>query len=253
MKALAKIYILIFIASPFTNLQAQKVDDLRFEIKNFSEIKFINIEEIAGNIYVKSHNENAIAISLFLLPIDRNKPNLKRNYDGNLGVEIKKHPNSIEIIGTSRDDNRKYIISLPGDKPLICNLYKNVDSFEMSGFGSYVEINTYIGDINLRDVTGPLVLNTARGDIQVVFSEVNQSGPTSITTGVGEIDLTFPTNSKANFRIKSFKGMFSNRLKVHFDFNDNFSGETTATGKLNDGGVDIYLETTRGDIFLRSQ
>ena len=114
-----------------------------------------------------------------------------------------------------------------------------------------IEINN-IHAINLNNVTGPLVLSTVSGNIDVVFSELNKDKPTSLSTVKGEVDVTLPSKTQANLEFQTMSGtVFSN-----FDFpSDNKSSNqivgTTLKYPLNGGGVDFKIVTVKGNIYLR--
>jgi lia operon protein LiaG len=107
-------------------------------------------------------------------------------------------------------------------------------------------------NIKLRNVSGPLVLNTISGNIDVVFGELSNTRPISITNISGEIDVTLPAKAAVNLEMKNVSGtMYSD-----FDFNSEHKdlqrvGGNSIESKLNGGGTDLKITNVSGNIYLR--
>ena len=50
-------------------------------------------------------------------------------------------------------------------------------------------------EVNLKNVTGPLVISTINGGVNVVFSEISKDKPISIASVSGEVDVTIPAKA----------------------------------------------------------
>jgi hypothetical protein len=108
-----------------------------------------------------------------------------------------------------------------------------------------IEMNTMC-PIKLTDVTGPLVLSTINGNVDVIFDEVNKDKPISISTISGEIDITLPPKTRANLEMQTMSGtVYSN-----FDFPEQISSNILKY-QLNGGGVNIKIVSVKGNIYLR--
>jgi lia operon protein LiaG len=107
-------------------------------------------------------------------------------------------------------------------------------------------------NIKLRNVSGPLVLNTISGNIDVVFGELNNTRPISIAAISGEVDVTLPAKATVNLEMTNVSGtMYSD-----FDFNSDHKdlqrvGGNTINAKLNGGGTDLKITNVSGNIYLR--
>lgn len=53
-------------------------------------------------------------------------------------------------------------------------------------------------DIKLENVTGPLVLSTISGDINITFGSINFDKPVSVNSISGDFDITLPMKTAAN-------------------------------------------------------
>ena len=106
--------------------------------------------------------------------------------------------------------------------------------------------------IKVRHVTGPLVLSTISGNVDVTFAEVAKDKPISIATISGEIDVTLPAKTPFNLEMQTISGnMYSD---FEFPVNDKQLkkiGGSSVDTQLNGGGVDIKINNVSGNIYLR--
>jgi DUF4097 and DUF4098 domain-containing protein YvlB len=126
-----------------------------------------------------------------------------------------------------------------------------------------MELKNYQGSILLSNISGNVVAETYRGTINSTFSRINPDKPMSFGTFHGNIDVTFPSNTKANLKMKSDRG----DIYTDFDINAqtksqtrekrNKKGEHIITienglfGTLNGGGPEFFFHTYNGNIIIR--
>ena len=108
-------------------------------------------------------------------------------------------------------------------------------------------------DVTLKNVTGPLVISTISGSVNVVFSDISKDKPISITSVSGEVDVTMP--AKAGFNVEM--GTVTGIMYSDFDFpasnKDGMQrvGGNTIRTKMNGGGIDLRLHSVSGSVYLR--
>jgi len=148
----------------------------------------------------------------------------------------------------------KITITLPKTMNIDINA-GNMGAINIDGFSSELELRTNIGKIDLKNVTGPITAHSSTGTISVDFSTINQSSPISISTSVGEIDVSIPGSTKANLNVNSRGTIYTN-----FDFKAppkkglrNVSGLRKVNQQINGGGVNIKLHSSMGNIYLRKK
>jgi hypothetical protein len=148
----------------------------------------------------------------------------------------------------------QFKVVLPKDMDIDIKIM-NLGGVSVKGFTSEVEVEANVGKIDLIDVTGPITAHTATGTITVVFDNVNQSAPITISSAIGEIDVSLPANTKANLSVDTNKTVYTN-----FDFKappkkglPNRSGLSSIEKTLNGGGVKIKLKSSMGNIYLRKK
>ncbi len=131
----------------------------------------------------------------------------------------------------------------------------NLGEILIDGFTSEVEADSNVGDVTMNNVTGPITAHTSVGTISVVFTNVSQSSPITISSSVGEIDVTLPATTKANLNMRTNGTVYTN-----FDFKappkkglKNVSGLKSIESPINGGGVKIKLKSSMGNIYLRKK
>lgn len=107
-------------------------------------------------------------------------------------------------------------------------------------------------DINLSNVSGPLVLSTISGNIIVTVSDLTTGKPSSINSVSGDIDLTLPLKAALDIELNTVSG------GVYTDFDiaetkDNMKriGGNQVGFALNGGGTKLSISAVSGNIYLR--
>lgn len=106
--------------------------------------------------------------------------------------------------------------------------------------------------IDLKNVSGPLVISTISGGVTVAFSELSKDKSVSLATVSGEVDVTLP--AKASFNLEM--GTVSGNMYSDFDLQANKDdmrrvGGGNLRSQVNGGGVEVKLTTISGNIYLR--
>jgi hypothetical protein len=107
-------------------------------------------------------------------------------------------------------------------------------------------------NIKLSDVTGPLVLSTISGNIDVTFSTINSVKASSINAISGDIDITIPVKTATDLELRTVAGGFFS----DFEFADTQKNLKKVGGNqlnfpLNGGGLKFSIGTVSGNIYLR--
>ncbi len=148
-----------------------------------------------------------------------------------------------------------FTITIPKSVNLNLNC-GNLGSAHVEGVSGELEINSNVGHIHLVDVTGPVTAHSSTGGINVEFVSLNQSAPVSISSSTGDVDVTLPSNAKADVELKSTMGtVYSNfDLEVLREDGMKVVGATRKVkGRLNNGGVKLYLSSSTGNIYFRKK
>ena len=107
-------------------------------------------------------------------------------------------------------------------------------------------------NIDLKNVTGPLVLSTISGDINITYSNINTAKSSSINSISGEIDITLPVKTATDLELRTVSGA----IYSDFDFTETQKNLKKIGGNdmnytLNGGGFKLSIASVSGTIYLR--
>ena len=186
---------------------------------------------------------------------------LKAIYPGGVdntgfGMSIEKDGNLLRVKDLKPFMQRHgFTITIP--KSVSLNLdCGNLGSARVEGVSSELEINSNVGHIHLVDVTGPVTAHSSTGAIHVEFVSLNQSAPVSISSSTGDVDVTLPSNAKADVELKSTMGTVYSNFDLETPRDDGMKvvGATRKIkGQINRGGVKLYLSSSTGNIYFRKK
>jgi hypothetical protein len=231
----------------------------KIPVENSKDCK-LSLSNFAGTLTIEGYTGNEIVFTGdgedVKVP-DRAK-GLKPVYSGGVdntgvGLSVEKNGNEIKVACLLPFTNgHEYTIKVPEGMAIEissgCEYNNDVD---IKGMKNEIEIQT-CHSIKLRNVTGPLVLSTISGDIDIVLDNVAPDKSFSINSVSGEIDVTLPAKAAADVEL----GAVSGRMYSDFDFSDkskdmNQIGGNQLQTKLNGGGTKINIVTVSGNIYLR--
>lgn len=234
---------------------------------NVKGAKKIEISELVGQIKIQGHNGAELVIKASELPETPErakglKPISTGGVDNTkIGLSLTETDQVISISGvTKQSSEADYIFMIPDGLAVEIDYSSPFadDKLEVEGFGGELEISTLNSDVALMSITGPVVLDMVNGNIDLVFSSVNQDSPMSIKTINGDIDISFPSNAKAGLEMSSLHGDIYTDLdiKVNREKEEGLKfigGMSNINGTLNGGGVEMAISTINGNIYLRSK
>lgn len=174
-----------------------------------------------------------------------------------LGLSVVKDGNTLRITKASRHHG-EYAIRVPRKVKLEFEQanWSGIE-LEITGLAGDLEVKTNNSDIELKNVSGPVVASTTSGNITVVYANVGQDRPSSISNISGVVDVTLPANAKADLKLKSISGEIYSDMDIAMRGSKEnlprLGGGNTVEGTLNGGGVEINLNTISSDIYLRKQ
>ena len=240
--------------------EGRSSDDYRVTVQNTKDGK-ITLNDFSGDLPVEGYNGTEIIVTS-----DRGHETpsrakgLKPVYaDGTdntgIGVSIEKNGNQITLqclLPITQSAN--YKIKVPDNFSVkVDNECGHSGDVTISNMKGEVEVKN-CQDIKLKNVTGPLVLSTISGDINLDFSEVSKDKPVSINSISGEIDVTLPSKAGVDVEMETISG----GIYSDFDFSSDKKtlrriGGNNIKGQLNGGGVDFKITNVSGNIYLRKK
>ncbi len=228
--------------------------------KSLQGIKKVKVSSESG-VDIKVSNQNELRIVADGHKIPEKAKGLKAVYSGGtdnteLGMYIQKEGETLVIKNLKGMHSKLLEIYLPKTINIIVEK-SNLGNVSLSGFSSEIEAAANVGNITLKDVTGPVVARTATGEINVIFNKVNQNSPISLMSSTGAVDVSLPSGTPANLELKTSMGEIYTDFDIKFPVEDNnmklVRGKRAIKTELNNGGVEISLRSSVGNIYLRKK
>lgn len=175
-----------------------------------------------------------------------------------IGLAVKDEGKDLKVVyQVSRNSDAKYRVKVPkGVKVRYINSSIHGDDFSAKNIAGELEVQTLGGDIRLVDVTGPVSVSSVHGDIDVIFTNITQDLPSSIATVHGDVDVTLPSSANANLNISTAWGEVYSDMDIKVESSQDGMktyGAKKINGKLGNGGVNISLSSTHGNVYLRGK
>lgn len=236
------------------------------KVKNRVEIK-----NLLGGITLKNTTGNSIVIES---DFDLEKPDRADGLrllgaaedNSGLGVNVSEEDGTVLISGiTKKVKDYEYTISVPTGIAVSIDYHSPFASgdLEIDSYKGSVEIRTLSADVKLTDCTGPLTVNSISGNIEAVFSQLNQEQPTSLASVSGLVDVSLPAGTKATIKLSNISGDVYNNLNLENTSEketDKRSTGLSAIGHsneneytMNGGGQKLLLKSISGNIYLRKK
>jgi hypothetical protein len=248
----------LFLAFVFQPAKAQQFTyDLGNSPQNAIEFSLANSE-----ITIEGYNGNEVVIeNTGYEPPPERADGLRALYgtgidNTGIGLSVEEENGVLKVVQTSSSDG-EFIVKVPNKVRILieeANFFGGGD-ISISNHNGEIEIQSKTGDIKLENITGPVIASSTSGDVNIVFSEVSTSTPTSVSLLSGYIDVTLPASTQADFRLSSMSGEIYTNLDIDIKGGKEgmnlLSPGRSIEGTLNGGGVKMSFKTMSGDIYLR--
>ncbi len=245
---------ILFLSSGF--LLAQ---DYRIPVPNSIDGKIV-LNGFSGDLPVEGYagNEIIITSSAGKVSLPERAKGLKPIYpsgtdNSGIGVSVEKSGSTVTLtclIPFTRKAD--FTMKIPDNLSLsIESGCENSNNISISNMKNEIDVNN-CHDINLQNVTGPLVLSTIAGDITVLLSPSTAGKPFSINSISGDVDITLPAKTAADVVLSSINGGFFSDFEVTYAKEDlKRIGGSHLNFALNGGGFKLGITTVNGNIYLR--
>lgn len=287
--------------SIFGQALAKRNSDVPKELKEYRFTKTDGTLHLQlGYVVIEGYKGDEVIISTLVeVPAETNDPRAagltRINRTGlpdntGLGISIKEDGTITEISGTGATSRDTVFIKIPSQLSISVKgvaVWSGGDLTVKNVQGEIEMFNTR-GDVSLIDVTGPVSVSTL-GNIEARFS-APVTGPVSLISNTGFVDVALPATTKANIEMNAFFGELlaaedlmltikspskptaeqvpvsttmdsTQRRSAAWGLsmeqfgrsvqNSLFTGNNHVKGTMNGGGEHIILKTNYGKIYLR--
>jgi len=174
-----------------------------------------------------------------------------------IGLAVRENGTTYEVYQLKKMDGPRVKILVP--KGVTISYHHSSphgSDVKLRNVESEVEISTVHNSIRLDNVTGPMNVRTAHGEVEVIFND-NVKGPIYLQSTHGLVDVALPASTKANISMSGGMGeiFLDPNLKLEVPKTGEWVkyGSSKVEGKLNGGGIDISLGTSHGNVYLRKK
>ncbi len=233
--------------------------EFKITVQNSKEGKLI-LKDFNGKLPIEGYSGNEIIITStsedFSPPEKARglKPVYPSGTDNTgIGLDVQKDGNQI-IITCIIPFNRagEYKIRVPDNLSLeMESSCERSNDISVENMKSEIDI-TNCHDIDLKNVSGPLVLSTISGDINVTFGSISSDKPFSVNSISGDIDITLPVKTAADMQLQTINGgLYSDFDYAETQKNLKKIGGNQLNFALNGGGFKFSISNVSGNIYLR--
>jgi len=277
-----KTFTLTLVAMLFGSIQSARAAEQSYNLSlsNAGEPVSIDLEVYRGSVTLIGYKGDTIEISaktsIFsgkdndLKKVNNgiNKKNSSRSTKGlksvksqGMRLKIEERNNKVEISSEVSNQHVDLIIKVPQRSSVDAELYKGGD-INIDGVNGGLELEAYEGMILAKNISGPIVAETAKTDIVVSFSDFAKTGPSSLTSHVGNVDITLAKKVAANVNVQTYQGEIFSGLDKDFvvvdEIKRNKNGQKqkivlggVMQAKVNGGGQTLSLISYSGNLYIR--
>lgn len=266
MKLINIFVITLLLLSSAATTFAQNFEEIKLPLSNPAEKGFLKVEIHKGPITIKGTDRKDILVRYASMEKSKKKEKaktkngLKKINSASIDLEISEHDNRVKINSESWNQGLILEIEVPKTIDLKVESYNHGDLIIDNIIGT-LELTSYNGSITATHISGSVIADTYNGKITVTFDKVQANEPMAFTNYNNGLDLTFPTNIKATFKISNKQGEIYTGFDMVLEKQKIEKKQSKKSykiqlgkwvvGKVNGGGTDITLENHNGDVYIR--
>jgi hypothetical protein len=199
-------------------------------------------------------------------PVPRNAEGLKRIEPASKGLNVEESDNTIKIHSMMAHE-RDMLIRVPFGTSLKLECMNGGD-IKVEHVTGDIELQNLNGAVTAIGVSGSVIAHSLNGRVIVTMDKVTADKPMSFSSLNGDVDVTFPADTRANVRMKTDNGEIFSDFDIKVNPNAQapvvedgrakggkyrVKVDSTTVGALNGGGPDMTFKTFNGNIFIRKK
>jgi DUF4097 and DUF4098 domain-containing protein YvlB len=241
--------------------------------RNSSRPRVVSVSTLNGSINVKAYEGKEVIVEA-----GGHESSSRRNREtspdglhrldlpGRSGLEVEEEDNVINV-RTRPNGNSNITITVPVNTSLKLR-GTNGGPITVEGVNGEIDVSNTNGSVALTNVSGSVIAHSLNGSVKVSMNRVDAGKPLSFSTLNGSIDVSLPSDLKANLKLHADNGDIFTDFDVKFDAgaskpitenNSSSSGrfrvkfDRTVYGTINGGGPEISFQTFNGRISIRKK
>jgi DUF4097 and DUF4098 domain-containing protein YvlB len=252
---------------------AQVSEKITIPLSSPGERGLLEVGQVNGDIIVEAYSGSEVLIEARVAAPkekdkDKNKsgrdlpPGMKRIESNPVEISASEDDNEVQINTESWKRRTDLTIQVPANFDLDISTVHGV--IEVTGLNGELEVSNVNGPITMQSIEGSVLSNTVNGDIEVFFKKITPDAQMSFVTLNGDIDVTFPANTKMTAKMKSDRGeiftdfdMKTETAREEIKRGDDCDCEYEVSinsftkGTANGGGPEFTFKNMNGDIIIR--
>ena len=256
----------------FAGLYAQDSQRITVPFSDASRPRKVRVHIISGGITVSGYDGKDVIVEPGSRIEPRRHGRPPENVDGlrrignpNAGINIEEQNNLVNISGPM-NGGANLTIQVPFQTSLELKTLNGGD-IRVEHVTGEIDVNDLNGAITLTNVSGSVLAHSLNGKVVATLDNVTPDKPMSFSTMNGNIDVTLPSNVKANVKMKSDNGDVYSDFDIKLEANhspvvEDSRGkggkykvklEKAMSGTINGGGPEVQFITFNGNIMIRKK
>jgi len=222
----------------------------------------VTLKNVNGKVVVEGWDKNEVYVEAIKRVEARSEEDAQKIME-HLEIEIEESDGEIYIRTRTPNKNSgfwdwafgdgvsvsvRYTIQVPHDCDL--QIKSTNGSVEAANVKGNIKLESTNGKIRAHDIAGELQAYTTNGSIRAEMSSIDPKGEMDLTTTNGSIKLYLPQDAAFEVKAKTSNGSIDSDFPMAVNGSHN---RRRLEGKVNGGGVRLYLETTNGSIGIRER
>jgi DUF4097 and DUF4098 domain-containing protein YvlB len=194
----------------------------------------------------------------------RGAEGMKRITNTAMGLTAEEEDNVLTV-GAHPGRNADLVIQVPVNTSLKLSCINGGD-IVVDRISGEIEVNNTNGGVKLTNVSGSVIAHALNKDVVAKLNQVTPDKSMSFTSLNGDIDVTFPPDTKARVKLKTDNG----DIYTDFDIRLEAGGQKPVVedgranrgkyrvrvdhamyGTINGGGPEFQFQTFNGNIYIR--
>ena len=260
----------ILFAAAGVMLTAQD-DRVTVPFRNATAPKTLKVSLQNGSVTVKGYDgKDALIETKARITGHERRPShvpegMHRIDNDSMGLDVTEENNVITVIGTN--SSAHLTIEVPVQTNLVLRSV-NGGAITVENISGSIDANHTNGGISITNVSGSVLANTTNGSVTVSLNKVTGDKAMSFTSFNGRVDVSLPSDVKANVMMKTNNGEIwsdfdikltaggkppvvedsrssNGKYKVHLD--------RAMYGTINGGGPEMQFVTYNGSILIHKK
>jgi Putative adhesin len=248
--------------------QSGSMEQLTVPLSSPGKPYSLKVQLLMGSIKVRSYDGKEIIINATPRNSEEEKPKVADNgmkrisAPGGYEVTAKEADNTVTVDAGNFSKTVDLDLKIPQDVKLKIGTVNNGEIVAENVKGE-LEINNVNGKITLTNISGSVVANTVNGSITVTLNSVDPKAPMAFSTLNGDVNVTLPSDTKANLKLKSDRGEVFTDFDIDIDKTPSkadkiaepgmykITKDDWINGKINGGGPEIIMKNMHGSIYVK--